>query len=123
MNKQELIELIKVNPISDESKKKIFNLLEQNELDDNTKEQIRDIIQEDIETNDPAEFTPEDLKKINEITEQTTKELSAVQKGVEDDMKFVEGEFNDLEATVNELDKIADEAQIDSIRSDIKNTK
>jgi 4-diphosphocytidyl-2C-methyl-D-erythritol kinase len=120
MNKQELIEKIKISRIDDERKQKILSLLEQNDLSLDIKEQIKTLIQEDIEADTSVPFSSADRQEIDSTTDQTVKELSAVENSLNEDMKFVENELNDLEAIVGDLNKVVDQVQIDSVRADIK---
>jgi len=119
MNKLELIERIKASQISENRKQEILGLLVNNDLNQDVKDQIKDIIQADIDSDTSIPLTPEDKTKIEAITAQTSQELSAVEEGLNQDMKFVEKELTDLEDLVNNLDKLADEADIDSIRKTI----
>lgn len=120
MNKQELIEKIKLSPLSDERRQKILSLLEQNDLTFDIKEQIKDIIQEDIDSDTSVQFSAEDKKEIDAATAQAAKELDGVEMELGKDMDFVEKEMNNLETIVADLDKTVDQDQVEAIRADIQ---
>ena len=119
MNKQELIEKIKASHIGDVRKQQILNLLENNDLNQEIKNQVKDLIQADIDSDTSIPFTAEDRVAIDAITAQTNKDLSEVEETLTSDMKFVEKELADLETLVNDMDKVADQAQTESIRATI----
>lgn len=118
MNKQDFINSVTSGPLSPERRQKILDILNNNELTFDVREQIKDIIQEEIEV-DNNFLTDEDKKEIEANTAKMEAELNAVEQELNKDMQFVENELKELEAMVKDVDGLVNEANIDSIKSQI----
>jgi hypothetical protein len=104
--------------LSEGRKKEILTLLD-GEITPDIGQKIKNLIQEDIDDDMAPFLTKEDKEKIAKAGEQMSADLIEVEKELAKNIKFAEDEMSDLKQTVSELNKVADQVQINSLKTDL----
>ncbi|MEN9604572.1 MAG: hypothetical protein RJB39_257 [Candidatus Parcubacteria bacterium] len=85
-------------------------------------DEIQDLIQAQIEEDLAKELTDGDRAEIKTAQDTMNGELAEIEKQIDEDISFVEVELEDLEKLATDLDPVLDQANIDRVKSELKNS-
>ena len=120
MNKETFIEHITQSELDSARKEQILALLREDQgFSFETQERIKDIIREDILADTKNMLSTEDMTQTHAMSDELLSELSEIEGELHADMAIVDTEMGNLDAALQQANKVLDTAEIEKFNGNI----